>query len=40
MIGSVILKWPERESNHKPLYSLEITSGAVILSPYMSVQSI
>jgi len=35
-----LVKWPERESDHKPLYKVEITSEAIILSLYMSVQSI
>jgi len=32
--------WPERESNHKILYNVEVTSGAIILSFYMTVRSI
>jgi hypothetical protein len=28
-------KWPERESDHKTLYNLEITSRAIILSLYV-----
>jgi hypothetical protein len=27
------VEWPERESDHIPLYNVEITSGAIILSP-------
>jgi hypothetical protein len=34
------VKWPEHESGHKPLYNVEITSGAMLLSLYMSVPSI
>jgi len=34
------VKWPERESDHKPLYNVEKTSGAIILSFYMSVWGI
>jgi len=33
-------KWTERESDHKPLYNVETTSGAVILSLCMSVRGI
>jgi hypothetical protein len=35
-----MVKWPECESDHKPLYNVEITSGAILLSLYMSVLSI
>jgi len=34
------VKWPERESDYKPWYNVEITSGAIILSIYMSILSI
>jgi hypothetical protein len=34
------VKWPERKSDHKPLYNVEIMSGATILSIYMSVLTI
>jgi len=34
------VKWPERESDHKPLNNVEKTSGAIILNLYMSVQGI
>ena len=34
------VKQPECESDHKPLSNVEITSGAIILSLYMSVWSI
>ena len=34
------LKWPERESDHKTLYNVEITCAAIILSLYMTVRSI
>jgi hypothetical protein len=34
------VKWLELESDHKPLYNVEITCGAIILSFYMSVWSI
>ena len=34
------VKEPECESDHKPLSNVEITSGAIILSLYMSVRSI
>ena len=30
------VKGLESESDHKPLYNVEITSGAIILSLYMS----
>jgi len=35
-----MVKWPERESDHKPLYNVEIMRGAILLSLYMSVLSI
>jgi len=35
-----LVKWPERESDHKPLHNVEITSGAILLSLYVSVVSI
>jgi hypothetical protein len=31
------VKWLGRESDHKPLYNVDITSGAIILSLYVSV---
>jgi hypothetical protein len=34
------VKWPERESDDKTLHKVEILSGAIILSLYMSVLSI
>jgi hypothetical protein len=34
------VKLPECESDQKPLYNVEITSGAILLSLYMSVLSI
>jgi len=34
------VKWPERESDRKPLYNVAVTSGAIILSFYVSVRSI
>jgi hypothetical protein len=34
------VKWPKRESDHKPLYNVDITSGAIILSLCMGVQNI
>jgi hypothetical protein len=34
------VKWPERESDHKPLSDVELTSGAKFLCLYMSVRSI
>jgi hypothetical protein len=34
------VKWLEHESDNKPLYNVEITSGAIILSFYMSVRCI
>ena len=33
------MKWPERESDHKPLYNMELTCGAIILCLYMNVRS-
>jgi len=30
------VKWPEPESDHKPLYSMELTCGAIILCLYMN----
>jgi len=35
-----LVKWPERESDQIPLYNVEITSGAIVLSLYMIVLSI
>jgi hypothetical protein len=35
-----LVKWPEHESDQKPLHNVEITSGAILLSLYMSVLSI
>jgi hypothetical protein len=34
------VKWPECESEHKPLSDVELTSGNIILCLYMSVGSI
>jgi len=34
------VKWPERESDYKPLYNVELTCGAIILCLYMNVWSI
>jgi len=35
-----LVKWPERESDHKTLYNVEITCEAIILSLYMTVRGI
>ena len=35
-----LVKWLEHESDHKTLYNVEITCGAIILSLYMTVWSI
>jgi len=35
-----LVKWTECESDHKPFSNVEITSGAIILSLYMSIWSI
>jgi len=34
------VNWLEHESDHRPIYIVEITSGAIILSFYMGVQGI
>jgi hypothetical protein len=34
------VKWPERETDHKPLSDVELTSGIIFLCLYMSVWSI
>ena len=34
------VQWPELESDHKTLYNVEITSGTIILSLYMTVRRI
>jgi len=34
------VKWPERESEHKMLYNVKTTSGAIILRLCMSVWGI
>jgi len=34
------VNWLERESNHKRLYNVELTCGAIILCFYMNVRSI
>jgi hypothetical protein len=36
----VWVKWPERESDHKPIYNVEKTSGDLLLSLYMSVRGV
>jgi len=38
--GDNWVKWPERESDHKPLYNVELTCGDTILRLCMNVQSI
>jgi len=35
-----MLKWSERESDHKTLYNVEITSGTIILSLYEALWGI
>jgi len=34
------VNWPERKSDHKTLYNVKITCGAITLSLYMTVRSI
>jgi hypothetical protein len=34
------VKWPERESDHKPLSDVELMSEAIFLCLFMSVRSI
>jgi len=34
------VKWPERESDHKPLYNVALTCGVIILGFYVNVRSI
>ena len=35
-----MVKWPERESDHKTLYNVEVTSGTIIPNLYMAVRGI